>query len=140
MRALLAGFLSGAAVAFVHTAILLIAIVRGMRNSPGLRLPGSERVRPGLIGVLLVNLLMLIWTALGLVLGAAFLRVEAAYPVGSLGTPNRMFTGLVIAGVTVMLGLMAVVRPSWVGRTAWASAGVAVLAFGFMLPNLAAQR
>jgi hypothetical protein len=136
MRALLAGFVSGAAGAFAMSAILLIALAQGVRHGHGLRFAGWERVRLPLIGAVLVNVLMLLWTALGLCLGAGYLRAASHHPGGGLGTPNALFTLLVAGGVALLLGMAAFVlrRLPW---PVWSTGVVAVLAFAFMLPNLA---
>ncbi len=128
MRALLAGFVMGAAGAFAQTAVLLAAVVRGFRTGRGLQLRGWEQVRPGLIGVMLANLLVLLWTAAGLGLGALFLWVEREFPTG--GPMNFVFSGFVVGSLAVILSGMWGVRPTWLGDVAWASAGGAVVVFG----------
>src|SRR4029077_21246682 len=73
LGALLAGLIAGAAAAFAMTAITMILLVRSAQTGWVTRLPGWERVRPSLLGVLIVNLQMFLWTGLGLVLGALYL-------------------------------------------------------------------
>jgi hypothetical protein len=77
-RALLAGFIAGAAVAFATTAIALVTVSRNTALQARL---GEARRLP-LLGVVLANALFLGWTLLGLVLGAAFIGVEDRYPDG----------------------------------------------------------
>jgi hypothetical protein len=136
LRAVVAGFVSGVAVAFATTAIALYAFAQEVRAGRPLPLPGWQRVRPALLGLMFVNGLMLVWTALGLLLGAAYVGAESARPAAGLGSPNVLFTVLIAAGVGVVLTIVWYVmrRLHW---TAWATGGVAVLAFGWMLPNLA---
>lgn len=132
-RALLAGFLCGAAVAFATTFIALLVL---SRSSVWQRLPQNRRVPLPLMGVVAVNLLMLSWTALGLVLGAVYLRAASEYPAGALLTPNRAFAGLVLALTASALVAVFVVfgRPKWPALT---TAGIALVAFGWVLPALA---
>ncbi len=137
-RALLSGLIAGTAAAFATTAIALVALVhderwRGVAPSG---LPGGGRVPLPLLGVVFVNGLMLAWTALGLVLGAAYLRAEATHPAGGLGSPNRLFTLLVVGAVVLLLFATGYVRGR-LTRPMWSTALVAVLAFGWLLPGLA---
>jgi hypothetical protein len=132
-RALLAGFVSGAAVALATTFLGMVVLAR---STVWRRLPQNRRVPLPLMGVVFVNLLILSWTALGLLLGAAFLRAESDHPAGALLSANWLFTLLVTMGVATAIGAAFVVR----GRLewpVWATAAMAVLAFGWMLPALA---
>ncbi len=132
-RALLAGLIAGVATAFATTAIALISIARDERwyaRTARMRLPLP------LLGVIVVNGLMLGCTLLGLVLAAAYLRAEDVYPAGGVGSPNRLFTLLIAGAAAVLLLGVAVVRRrlTW---PMWATALVALLAFGWLLPGLA---
>jgi hypothetical protein len=131
-RALLAGFIAGAAVAFATTAIALVTVSRNTALQARL---GEARRLP-LLGVVLANALFLGWTLLGLVLGAAFIGVEDRYPDGGPATGNWLFS-LLVLGLTLvaLLGTGFVLR-----RLTLPLAGtalVAALAFGVLLPSLA---
>ena len=122
-QALFAGWVSGAFVAFAHTALLLVALSRdpawwGRFSRTGLHLP--------LVGIVVVNAMMLLWTIVGLVLGAISLGIDQ---------PAFSITVVAIVGLAVML--LAVVRgmPGWL---TWATVAVAVTAFAGLLPALAA--
>jgi hypothetical protein len=132
-RALLAGFISGAAGAFASTFLILVLI---SRNVAWQRLPQNRRIPMPLVGVVFVNLMMLLWTAAGLVLGALYLRAESERPGSFLLTPNWTFT----LGVTVLIGIAlataAIIRGR-VGTTAPLVALIAHFAFAWMLPILA---
>ena len=121
-RALLAGWVSGAAVAFVTTALVLLAVAQddGWRerlNRTRLRLP--------LLGVLIVNAMMLFWTLVGLMLGAIHLGID-----------QPAFSLTIVAIVALALILLSAVRgmPGWL---TWSTVGVAVVSFGGLLPALA---
>ena len=132
-RALLAGAIAGAAGALASTAIAVIAIVRDERWY--LR-PQSLRVPLPLLGVVFVNALMLAWTALGLLLGAAYLRVGASHAAGGPGSPNWLFT-LLVGGAVLLLLLSAGYVRGRLTTPMWATALVAAAAFGWLLPALA---
>ncbi len=132
-RALLAGFVTGAAVAFATTFIGLVAL---SRSGIWQRLPQNRRIPLPLMGIVFVNGLMLGWTALGLLLGALFLRAESERPAGALLSENWVFSTVVFGLAGLVLVTLAVVR----GRLewpVWASALIAIGAFGWMLPGLA---
>jgi len=132
-RALLAGFISGAAAAFVSTFLILVLI---SRDPAWQRLPQNRRVPMPLVGVVFVNLMMLLWTAAGLILGAIYLRAESERPDAFLLTPNWTFTVGVTVAIAVALATAAVIRGR-IGTTAPLVALIAHLAFAWMLPNLA---
>ncbi len=131
-RALLAGFIAGAAAAFTTTAIALVALTR----SPLWQLRLAAAPRLPLLGVVLANALFLVWSLLGLVLGAVFISVEDRYPAGGPATGNWLFSVLVLG-----LTLAAVLGAGFVLRrltlTLAVTVIVAVLAFGVLLPSLA---
>ena len=132
-RALLAGFIAGAVTAMATTAIALVALVHDARwreRAPSLRVPWP------LLGVVFVNGLMLGWTALGLVLGAAYLQAESSQPAGGVGSPNRLFTLLIAVAALSLLAAAVFVRRRLTAPM-WATAAVALLSFGWLLPGLA---
>ena len=133
IRALVVGFGAGVACALVTTPIAMIVLAR---QPFWTALPEQRRIPLPLMGVVFVNALMLLWTLLGLVLGALFLLAESRLPADGLGSENRAFTlgvlavcAAVLAAGTIVLGRL----PWW----AWASTGLAVVIFGWGLPNLA---
>ena len=120
--ALLAGWVSGAAVAFASTAIVLVVLSR----DDGWRARFQRTtVRLPLVGVLIINGMMLAWTLVGLVLGAVYLWTDQ--PAFSIALAVMLVLGLV---------MWSAVR----GRPGWAvlaTAGVALASFGGLLPALA---
>lgn len=133
LRALLAGLIAGSAAAFATTAVALRAIVRSEQWRA--RAAGTAVPLP-LVGVVLVNGLMLAWTAPGLLLGAAYLRVESTHPAGGLGSPNRLFTLLIAGAVLGALLVWSYLRGRLTPAMAFTGA-VALAAFGWLLPLLA---
>ena len=128
MRALVAGFISGAAAAFMTTGIALYSMSRNAAwwVSARERVAGGSRVPLPLLGVVIVNAMMLAWTMFGLILGAAYF---------SLDDPDafRFFVN-----IALLLGLLAAgfVRGRMT-RAMWVTALVAALAYGVLLPLLA---
>ncbi len=129
LRALFAGFVAGAAAAFVTAALALRSMSRDASwLARWRRRAAAERTPLPLLGVLLVNGLLLGWTLLGLLLGAAYLAV---------GDPLRF------GAIAHAAALAALVAAGWVRRRVtapmWAAALTAALAFGALLPALAAR-
>ena len=120
-RALLAGWISGAAVAFAHTALLLVALARDPRWRERM---GRTRLRLPLIGVIVVNAMMLFWTLAGLLLGALY-----------LGTGQPAFT-VTLAAIVGLALVVATVVWGMPGRLTWALAAIALASFGGLLPGL----
>lgn len=121
VQALLAGWISGAAVAFATTAIVLVVLSR----DEGWRARFVRTtVRLPLMGIVVINGMMLVWTLVGLMLGAL-----------TLWTDQPGFT----VAVTAMLALALLVWITVVGRPGWAvlsTVAVALAAFGGLLPFL----
>ena len=128
MRALVAGFISGAAAAFATMGIALYSMSRNARwwVRARERVAGASKVPLPLLGIVIVNAMMLAWTMLGLILGAAYL---------SLDDPARF---RFFVNIALLLALIAAgfVRGRMT-RTMWVTALVAALAYGVLLPLLA---
>jgi uncharacterized membrane protein (UPF0136 family) len=131
MQALVGGLIAGAVCSFATSAILLIALSRDPRwlgRTPNLRVPLP------LLGVLIVNGMMLGWTAIGLVLGALYLGMANG---DSDGGRDLLFALLVVVAIVVVLAVARFIR----GRLTWpmlATALSAMLSFSVVLPLLAA--
>ena len=127
-RALVAGFISGAAAALATTGIALFSMSHNAEwwARARERVAGARSVPLPLLGIVVVNAMMLAWTLLGLVLGAAYL---------SLDDPARFRLFLNVA-VLVALIAAGFVRGRMT-RTMWVTALVAALAYGVLLPLLA---
>ena len=127
-RALLAGFVAGAAAAFATSAIVLIGMSRddAWKARWRARLAGAERLPAPLLGVALVNGLLLGWTLLGLLLGAAY---------AGMGDPLRF--GAVAHALALAALVAAGVVRGRVTAPMWGAALAAALAFGVLLPALA---
>jgi hypothetical protein len=79
---------------------------------------------------------MLLLTAVGLVLGMALAGIEDRRPAGGLGSPNLVYTSLVLA-ITAVMFVPALVLPA--RRYVLAGALVFASVFAWAMPWLAAQ-
>lgn len=123
VRALVAGWFSGVGVAFITMALLLVVLVR----DPKWRMiAGQSKLRFPLVGVIAINVLMLLWTLIGLVFGALYLIL--GQPVFSIA----------IAMITLIgSGIVLFVR----GGFGWPACVViltVLVLFGGLLPALVA--
>ena len=90
------------------------------------RVAGAISVPLPLLGIVIVNAMMLAWTMLGLILGAAHY---------SLDDPDRfrLFANIAILAALIAAGFVR----GRMTRTMWVTALVAALAYGVLLPLLA---
>jgi hypothetical protein len=130
-----AGFVIGYALALLLTPLAAIALVRSNRRSGF-----AQRVAPPGTSVIALSVVIhfaaiIMLTALGLVLGMALGGIESRKPDGGLGSPNLVYTLMVLA-LTAVLIIPALALPA-LRRYALIAALVFVLAFGWGLPWLA---
>jgi hypothetical protein len=120
--ALLAGWVSGAVVAFASTALVLLAVSRDPAWSARLN---RTRLRLPLLGIVVVNGMMLFWTIVGLILGAVHLGVD-----------QPAFSVTIVAVIALGLVLFSAIRgmPGWL---TWSTVAIAVVSFAGLLPALA---
>ena len=135
MAQVFAGFVVGYALALLFAPIGAVAIVRSNDRS-GL----AQRVAPPgtnvvALGVLLLFAAIIVLTAIGIVLGMALAGIDSRRPDGGLGSPNLVYTVLVMA-LTAVLVIPAFALPA-LRRPALIAALVFVVAFGWAMPWLA---
>lgn len=121
-RALVAGWIAGAAAGLAITGVAMAVVIRGPAWWGRARV---GHLSPPIIGIIVVNVMVFAWTLLGLLLGALYLAAG----------PSMFRVGLA-AAVGGALVIAWVVR----GRLTWpmgATAAVALLAFAGLLPLLA---
>ena len=136
MAEVFAGFVCGYAVALVFTPLVALMIVNARSRIPYL----AKAIAPNISAVALtvpVSLVgFLIWTAIGMVLGLLYRGAEQNIPEGGLGSPNLLYTALVLSfgGSVLMLIALALRRLPW----QVAVMGVAFVGgFGWAMPYLA---
>jgi len=136
MAEVFAGFVCGYAVALVFTPLAALMIVNARSRIPYL----AKAIAPNISAVALmvpVSLVgFLIWTAIGMVLGLLYRGAEQNIPEGGLGSPNLLYTALVLSfgGSALMLIALALRRLPW----QVAVIGVTFVGgFGWAMPYLA---
>ena len=135
MAQVFAGFVVGYAISLLIGPAVAIAIVRSNdRSGVAQRLapPGTSIIA---LSVVLHFAAMLMFTALGLVLGMALAGIDARRSDGGLGSPNVTYTLLVIA-LTAVLVIPAFAVPV-IRRYAFAGAVLFAVLFGWAMPWLA---
>ena len=136
MAEVFAGFVCGYAVALVFTPLVALMVVRARSRIPYL----AKAIAPNISAVALtvpISLVgFLIWTAVGMVLGLLYRGAEQNAPDGGLGSPNLLYTALVLAfgGSALVLVALGLRRLPW----PVAVIGVVVVGtFGWAMPYLA---
>jgi len=136
MAEVFAGFVCGYAVALVFTPLVALMIINARSRIPYL----AKAIAPNISAVALtvpISLLsFLIWTAVGMVLGLLYRGAEQNVPEGGLGSPNLLYTALVLAfgGSALLLIALGLRRLPWQVLVIGVSA---VGTFGWIRPYLA---
>lgn len=134
MAEVFAGFIVGYALSIVVAPAGAIMLIRSNRQTGF-----AQRVAPPGTNIIALSMLLhllgfLLLTALGLILGMALAGIEDRRPGGGLGSPNVVYTTLVVALVAVV-AIPAMLVP-W-RRYALALALLFVVGFGWVAPWLA---
>lgn len=135
MAEVFAGFVVGYALALLLTPLAAIALVRSNRRSGF-----AQRVAPPGTSIIALSVVIhfaaiIMLTALGLVLGMALGGIESRRPDGGLGSPNLVYTLMVLA-LAAMLAIPTLAVPA-VRRYVLIAAVAFAVAFGWAMPWLA---
>ncbi len=135
MAEVFAGFVVGYALALLAAPAGAIALVRNNDRSGF-----AQRVAPPGTNVVALSVVVhfaaiIAFTALGLVLGMALAGLNDRHPQDGLGSPNLVYTVMVLA-ITAILALPAVAVPP-LRRPVVLGALVFAIAFGWALPWVA---
>jgi hypothetical protein len=130
-----AGFVVGYVLALVTGPVAAVLIVRSNHRS-GV----AQRLAPSGTSVIALSVVLhfaaiLLLTALGLIAGMVLHAIESRRPQGGLGSPNLLYTLLVVA-FTAVLVIPALAFPA-ARKYAAASAVVLLAAFGWLMPWMA---
>lgn len=136
MREVLAGLIVGYGLAVFLSPLAAVTLLRASRVHPAVRRAVPERTNPIALTMVVHFFGLYLLTALGIVLGLALKGIEDRRPEGGLGSPNAVYTAMVM-GLALILALPVVVA---VPRGRSAAAGVALLLaalFGWLVPWVA---
>ena len=133
MREVFAGLLVGFGLAVFLSPNAAFLLLRASRTSPAVRRAVPERTNPLALTMVVHFFGLYLFTALGIVLGLALKGIEDRRPEGGLGSPNAVYTVLVLG-----LAVVAALPFAFFGRraraAAVASAVVAAALFGWVVP------
>jgi len=136
MAEVFAGFVCGYAVALLFTPLVALTIVNARSHIPYLAKAIAPNISAVALTVPISLFAFLIWTAIGMVLGLLYRGAEQNIPQGGLGSPNLLYTALVLSfgGSALMLIALALRRLPWQVLVI----GVAFVGgFGWAMPYLA---
>jgi uncharacterized membrane protein YedE/YeeE len=129
------GIICGYALALIATPVAAVAMIRTRVNSEWLRRLVPEET-PLLAWSLVLHMFWLYaLTGMGMVLGMMLYGLEDRHPDSGLGSPNAVFTLLVIAMAAIAVLPMAAVVRRW--RAPLIASGlVFAVTFGWIMPYL----
>ena len=136
MAEVFAGFVCGYGVALLFTPLVALMIIDARSRIPYLAKAIAPNISAVALTVPISLLAFLIWTAIGMVLGLLYRGAEQNIPDGGLGSPNLLYTALVLAfgGSALMLIALGLRRLPWPVLVI----GVAFVGgFGWAMPYLA---
>jgi hypothetical protein len=136
MAEVFAGFVCGYAIALLFTPLVAFAIINARSRVPFLAKAIAPNISAVALTVPISLLAFLIWTAIGMVLGLLYRGAEQNIPQGGLGSPNLLYTALVLSfGASALMIIALGAR-----RLPWQVLviGVAFVGgFGWAMPYLA---
>jgi len=136
MEEVFAGFVSGYIMALIFTGLVALMIVQARSRIPYLVKAIAANISAVALTVPISLIAFLLWTAIGMFLGLLYRYTLEEAPGGGLGSPNLLYTLLVIsfAGLTLTAVVAAFRRLPW----QVAVMGLSFIAlFGWVLPRLA---
>jgi hypothetical protein len=136
MRQVFAGLVVGYGLAVVLSPLAALLLLRVARTSPSIRRAVPERTNPLALTMVVHFFGLYLLTALGIVLGLALRGIEDRRPEGGLGSPNAVYTALVLGLAAVAVIPFTFFSPR-VRTAALVSAALAAGVFGWLLPWVA---
>jgi hypothetical protein len=136
MEEAFAGFVTGYIMALIFTGLVALMLVQARNRLPYLAKAIAPNVSAVALTVPISLIAFLLWTAIGMLLGLLYRYTLEEAPGGGLGSPNILYTLLIIsfAGLTLTAVVAAFRRLPW----QVAAIGLSFIAlFGWVLPCLA---
>ena len=135
MAEVFSGIICGYALALIATPIAAVALIRMRVHSDWLRRVVPEETPLLAWSLILHTFWFLVLTGIGMVLGLLLYGIEERRPDGGLGSPNAIFTLVVIATSAIAVLPLAVALRRW--RAPLIAAGlVFAMTFGWIMPYL----
>src|SRR4030042_1668129 len=97
MAEVFAGFVCGYAVALLFTPLVALMVIDARSRMPYLAKAIAPNISAVALTVPISLFAFLIWTAIGMVLGLLYRGAEQNIPQGGLGSPNLLYTALVVS-------------------------------------------
>ena len=136
MAEVMAGFVCGYALALIVTPVVAVAFVRARVTSPLVAQVMPQGTSLTAVSIILHVFAMLTLTALGILLGLLLNGLEENSPAAGLGSPNRVFTALIL--VSTVIGVVPLAFASRRLRLPLLAGGLVVAGcFGWLMPYLA---
>ena len=135
MAEVMAGFVCGFGLSLIATPVAAIAIVRARVTSPLAAQVAPEGTSLVAISVAIYMFAILTLTAIGLLLGLLLYGIESERPAGGLGSPNWLFTALILAITGIGFGPPLALLSRW-RRPLLLSALLFLACFGWVMPYL----
>jgi hypothetical protein len=135
MAEVFSGFVLGYAMAIILAPLAAIALVRSNDRTGFAQRVAPEGTNVVALAVVVHFAFMLVLTAVGMILGMALAGIEDRRPDGGLGSPNAIYT-VVILALTSAIFIPTIIVPA-IRRYALYAALVFALVFGWGLPWLA---
>ncbi len=136
MEEVFAGFVSGYIMALIFTGLAALMLVEARSRLPYLAKAIAANISAVALTVPISLIAFLLWTAIGMFLGLLYRYTLEEAPGGGLGSPNLLYTVLIISfgGLTLTAVVAAFRRLPW----QVAAMGLSFIAlFGWVLPRLA---
>jgi hypothetical protein len=136
MEEVFAGFITGYIMALIFTGLAALMLVEARSRVPFLAKAIAPNISAIALTVPISLIAFLLWTAIGMFLGLLYRYTLEEAPGGGLGSPNLLYTVLIIiyGGLTLTAVVAAFRRLPW----QVAAMGLSFIAlFGWVLPRLA---
>ena len=136
MAEIMAGLVCGFALSLIATPIAAFSIVGARVTSPLMRQIAPEGTSLMALSVVISVFILLMFTAIGLLLGLLLAGLEGGSPASGLGSPNRVFTALIL--IATIIAVLPLSLASARLRIPLFAGGLAFIAtFGWFMPYLA---
>lgn len=136
MAEVFAGFICGFALALIATPFFALWLLQSREAVPLVKNAVPEGMSILMLSIPISSFFFLTWTAIGIVLGMMLLAIQDETTQGGLGSPNILYTAIVLI-LTVMIFLPPFVIIRSARRLTVGLALSFLVLFGWVAPHLA---